>query len=133
MGCRLPGGIQSPAGFWEFLKSGKNGITDVPASRWNGEAYYSKERAHAGKVVSRQGGFLDGIDLFEPAFFGISEIEAPYIDPQQRLLLEVTWEAFERAGLVMRSYQGQPVGVFIGCFTADYLHIQFANPYEVGA
>jgi acyl transferase domain-containing protein len=40
----------------------------------------------------------------------------------------VTWEAFERAGLVMAQYRGHPVGVFIGCFTNDYLHIQFADP-----
>lgn len=133
MGCRLPGGIQSPAGFWEFLVNGKDGITEVPSSRWNREAYYSKDRAQAGKVISREGGFIEGIDLFEPGFFGISESEAPYIDPQHRVLLEVTWEAFERAGLVMERYRGSPVGVFIGCFTADYLHIQFADSYEVGA
>lgn len=133
MSCRLPGGIRSPEEFWNLLKSAKSGITEVPSERWNSEAYYSKHRATAGKVISRKGGFLDGVDLFDPAFFGISETEAPYVDPQQRLLLEVTWEAFERAGLVMDAHRGAPVGVFIGCFTADYLHIQFANPYEVGA
>ena len=129
MGCRFPGGIHSPADFWEFLVSGKSGITHVPADRWNRDTYYSKDRAQAGKLISREGGFIEGIDLFDPDFFGISETEAPYIDPQQRLLLEVTWEAFERAGLVMEDYRGYPVGVFIGCFTTDYLHIQFANHY----
>jgi acyl transferase domain-containing protein/acyl carrier protein len=133
MGCRLPGGIDSPASFWEFLVGGKNAITEVPPNRWNRDAYYSKNRAHAGKLITREGGFLENIDLFDPGFFGISETEAPYIDPQQRILLEITWEAFERAGLVMENYRGRPVGVFIGCFTTDYLHIQFADPYEVGA
>jgi acyl transferase domain-containing protein/acyl carrier protein len=133
MACRLPSSIRSPAELWEFLLNGKHGITRVPESRWNGDAHYSKDRAQAGKLVSREGGFVEGMELFEPAFFGISDIEAPYIDPQQRLLLEVTWEAFERAGLVMEDFRGQHVGVFIGCFTADYLHIQFADTYQVGA
>ena len=133
MGCRFPGGINSPAGFWELLVNGRNGIAAIPANRWNRDAYYSADRAHAGKLISRQGGSIDDIDLFDPGFFGISDTEAPYIDPQHRLLLEVTWEAFERAGLLMEHYRGQPVGVFIGCFTSDYLHIQFANHYEVGA
>ncbi len=133
MGCRLPGGVYSPAAFWELLVSGKNAITEVPLNRWNRDAFFSKDRAHAGKLISREGGFLDDIDLFDPSFFGISETEAPYIDPQQRILLEVTWEAFERAGLVMEDYRGRQVGAFIGCFTTDYLHLQFADPYEVGA
>jgi acyl transferase domain-containing protein len=133
MGCRLPGGIQSPSGFWELLVEGRDGIADVPADRWNSQAYYSADRVHAGKIISGKGGFVRGIDLFDPEFFGISDSEAPYLDPQHRLLLEVTWEAFERAGLVLEHHRGQPVGVFIGCFTSDYLHMQFADPYQLGA
>jgi acyl transferase domain-containing protein len=133
LGCRLPGGVQSPASLWESLINAQDGITAVPTERWNGNAYYSADRAMAGKVISAQGGFLAGIDQFEPEFFGISEAEAPYLDPQHRILLEVTWEAMERAGVIIANLRGRSVGVFIGCFTNDYLHIQFADPYQVGA
>ena len=132
MGCRLPGGVSSPADFWQLLVGARDAIVPIPAERWNGGAYFSATRSHPGKVIHRQGGFLEGIDLFEPRFFGISEAEAPYIDPQHRLLLEVTWEAFERAGLILDECRGSPVGVFIGCFSADYLHMQFADPYDLG-
>ncbi|MFE3806915.1 beta-ketoacyl synthase N-terminal-like domain-containing protein, partial [Streptomyces sp. NPDC059131] len=37
MGCRMPGGANSPTTFWEFLDSGGDGIGEIPASRWDVE------------------------------------------------------------------------------------------------
>jgi acyl transferase domain-containing protein len=39
---------------------------------------------------TRWGGFLDGIDRFDPRFFD-DATEAVSLDLQQRLLLEVSW------------------------------------------
>ncbi len=45
------------------------------------------------------GGFIDGIELFDPFFFGLSPRDADYMDPQERLFLQTGWHALEHAGM----------------------------------
>lgn len=120
IGCRYPGGIVSPASFWEFLMRGGDGTREVPENRWSVERHYDPERGKPGKVYTKRGGFLDDVKGFDPQFFGISPREAAYMDPQQRLLLETSWEAFEDAGIAPPDLVRRKVGVFIGLFTHDY-------------
>ena len=56
---------------------------------------------------------LDGIELFDAGFFGISPRDASVMDPQHRLFLEVAWEAMERAG-----YSGAVAPLATGVFAA---------------
>jgi len=110
VGCRFPGGIESPDSFWQALLEGRDAITEVPPDRWDVEAFYDPTPGLPGKTTSRWGGFLSGIDLFDAAFFGIPPFQAERMDPQQRLLLEVAWEALERAGLPPRGWQAARPG-----------------------
>src|SRR6185312_6678945 len=109
IGCRLPGRANSPSEFWKNLRDGLDAITEVPADRWNIEAFYSQEPGKPGKSQAKWGGFIDDIDRFDPHFFGISPREAARMDPQQRLLLEVAWESLEDAGQPLENVAGQPV------------------------
>lgn len=120
MGCRFPGGVDNPDQFWELLAEGRDGISEVPADRWDAERFHDADYRAAGKIVTRQGGFLGQPDQFDAAFFGISPKEAATLDPQQRLLLEVTWEAMEDAGMVPQKCEDQTVGVFVGISSNDY-------------
>ncbi len=124
MGCRFPGGLNNPEDFWKFICEGREAVSEIPADRWNIERFYDAEQGLPGKSIAKRGGFIDGIDLFDPQFFGISPREAPYIDPQQRLLLETAWEAMEDAGLVLDLRRGTDVGVFVGVSHNDYQAIQ---------
>lgn len=124
MACRLPGKSNSPQQFWEFLLNGGDGIVDVPADRWDAEAYYDSDRNIPGKMYVRRGGFIENIDQFDPQFFGISPKEAPHIDPQHRWLLELAYESFENAGLKLSDLKGSDTAVFIGQFMHDYEQIQ---------
>ncbi|HZN17327.1 MAG TPA: type I polyketide synthase [Micromonosporaceae bacterium] len=133
MGCRFPGGADSPQAFWELLRDGVDAVREVPADRWDGAALYDPDTSAPGKVSSRWGGFLDQVDRFDAAFFGISPREANQMDPQQRLMLEVAWEALESAGQTADGLAGSPTGVFVGVHSHsnDYTWLQFADPGQI--
>jgi acyl transferase domain-containing protein/acyl carrier protein len=130
IGCRFPGATH-PHAFWELMVNGVDAISEVPADRFDVRSFYDPTPATRGKVMSRYGGFLDQIDMFDAGFFGISPREAARIDPQHRVLLEVAWEAIEDAGLVAEKLQNTPAGVFIGIITNDYWDRQFHNPADL--
>ena len=126
IGCRFPG-ARGPEAFWALLRDGVDGVRDVPPGRWDAD-HYDPEPGRAGKLYSRRGGFLDEIDTFDAAFFGIAPNEADRMDPQQRLLLETAWESLEDAGIPPASLEGSDTGVFVGISTSDYRALQFADP-----
>ncbi len=124
IGCRMPGGVVSPESFWTLLREGVDAVSEVPADRWNADAYYDPDPDSPGKMVTRWGGFVEDVDRFDPQFFGIAPREAAGMDPQQRLLLEVSWEALEHAGQAPDRLHGSNTGVFVGISTNEYLQLQ---------
>ena len=122
MGCRFPGGANSPEAFWRLLRAGVDAVGPIPPSRWDVAKYYDPDRNAPGKMYIREGGFLrdDEITDFDCGFFGIAPREAASLDPQQRLLLEVSWEALEHAGLGAAQVDGSRTGIYVGSFWDDY-------------
>ncbi|NEB75724.1 acyltransferase domain-containing protein, partial [Streptomyces sp. SID14478] len=110
MGCRFPGGVNSPEELWELMAADGDAVSGPPTDRgWDTTA-----------PDTRTGGFLHDAAGFDADFFGISPREALAMDPQQRLLLEVAWEALERAGFDPAALAGTPTGVFAGVGAVDY-------------
>ena len=130
MGCRFPGAA-SLAAFWQLLVSGTDAIATLPPGRSALEPYFDPTPGVPGKFVTREGGFLSDLDLFDAGFFGISPREATFIDPQQRLLLEVAWEAFEDAGIVTTRLAGSRTGVFVGMWTNDYEDYVYGSTSDI--
>jgi acyl transferase domain-containing protein/NADPH:quinone reductase-like Zn-dependent oxidoreductase/acyl carrier protein len=120
--CRFPG-APDPEAFWEVLSGGVDAIREVPEDRFDIDEFYDPDPDAPGKTYTRFGGFLDGIDGFDPEFFGISPREAVWIEPQQRLILETVWEGLERAGYAPATLRGSRTGVFTGVAANEYAHL----------
>ena len=117
MACRFPGAPDLKT-FWTLLEAGGDAVRDGrPGSGpWHGVAGDpAVEDPH-----SRRGGYVEGIDLFDARFFGITPLGARLMDPQQRLLLETTWQALEDAGIEPRGLRGSRTGVYAGIATSEY-------------
>jgi len=112
--------------FWENLKAGRDSISEVPAQRWDHGLYFDERKGQAGKTYSKWGGFLEGIDEFDPLFFNISPREAEIMDPQERLFLQCVYETLEEAGYTRESLRhrdgaaARRVGVFVGVMYEEY-------------
>ncbi|MFD9667474.1 type I polyketide synthase [Rhodococcus sp. NPDC059968] len=116
--CRFPQAPDADA-LWTLLMGGGDGITDVPAGRWNADDVYAAAGG-PGSVNNRSGGFLADADAFDHEFFGIAPREAAAMDPQQRLLLQAAWRAFEDAALDPRAQAGSNTGVYVGVMANEW-------------
>ncbi|MCC7382751.1 MAG: LLM class flavin-dependent oxidoreductase [Deltaproteobacteria bacterium] len=122
LACRFPGAPDRRR-FWRLLESRKSAVREVPAERWDIDALYDPTPGTPGKMVTRFGGFIDGVDEIDPQFFGISPREAETMDPQQRIVLEATYEALQDAGIPFSGLRGQSAGVFMGFQVGDYFNL----------
>jgi polyketide synthase PksN len=114
--------------FWSNLVAGVDSIAEVPGWRWDHERYFDPVKGKAGTTYTKWGGFIDGVDEFDPVFFGIAPREAEFMDPQERLFLQEVYHALEDAGITRqgltkqasgRDLPGQ-VGVFAGVMYEEY-------------
>ncbi|RRS06556.1 amino acid adenylation domain-containing protein [Pseudoalteromonas sp. J010] len=123
---RYPGADDVEA-FWHNLSAGIDSISEIPQQRWDWQRFYSEDRTQAGKHYSNVGGFISGVEEFDPKFFNISPREASILDPQERLFLQHAWMAVEDAGYTKATLKkpykedlaGQ-VGVYVGVMYSEY-------------
>lgn len=114
--------------YWVNLKSGRDCISEIPSERWSMTDFFEPDIRVArnnSKSYSKWGGFVSGVDLFDPAFFKISPREALRIDPQERLFLEEAYHCIEDAGytpatLTPKRDNQNKVGVFVGVMNSAY-------------
>lgn len=120
MACRAPGGLSGPDSLWSAVLDRRDLVSESDP----GDRYAPGDRvlpADLGEArMLQHGSYVDGVDRFDPGFFGIPALEAPSVDPQHRLLMETAWEALENAGVPPRSLPGSRTGLFVGISNTDY-------------
>ncbi len=126
LGCRFPSGAGRGVGpdkFWQMLRDGREAVRAFPADRL-GSLFYDPQPGKRGRTHAVSGHFIDGLEDFDPDFFGIAPREAQFIDPAHRILLETTWEALEDAGTPADGLAGTRTGVFVGICGTDFQNLQ---------
>ena len=132
-------GADNTEEFWEVLREGKDCITEIPKERWDYSQYFDENKNAVGKTYTKWGGFINGVDEFDPLYFNISPKEAQLMDPQERLFLQCVHSAIEDAGYSKESIgetkhrnrdrnldknqdnnQDRKVGVFVGVMFEEY-------------
>jgi len=128
MSGRFPAGADTPDGLWQALVEGRDLVSEIPADRgWDLDALYDPDPGIPGKMYTKGGAFLRGIDQFDAEFFGLTPREAAAVDPQHRLVLEVAWEALEDAGLAADRLPPDRSAIYIGVLSNDFLSLQLQN------
>ena len=103
--------------FWHNLRSGQRSISTFPLPEADGDGGDAGDGA--GELVPAAG-VLDGVELFDAAFFGYSPRDAEILDPQHRVFLECASAALEDAGHVGGGGSGA-IGVYAGSSLSTYL------------
>src|SRR5262245_48257914 len=53
IGCRFPGGANTPEAFWRMLWDGVDAVQEIPATRWPVGAYFDPDGNRPGKMNTR--------------------------------------------------------------------------------
>ncbi|KAI8517766.1 hypothetical protein Bbelb_037830 [Branchiostoma belcheri] len=67
--CRFPS-AEGPDEFWRVLENGEDCMREIPAERWNQEAWYSPDRNTPGKSYVERAGFVDKL-ISKLEYYGI--------------------------------------------------------------
>lgn len=117
MAGRFPG-AEDVRRFWDNLCAGAESFTHFTDAELR-EAGVPADLIGDPRYV-KAGAVLDGIEMFDAAFFGYAPMEAQIIDPQQRLFVEHAWAALEDAAYGVTDTDNR-IGVFAGSAMSTYL------------
>ncbi len=113
IGAIMPGALNKDQ-FWENIKSGKNCITEIPASYWDYKLFYSPDHKAEDKLYSKIGGFIPQEFKFNSLQYRIPPQIAKQMDTVQHLAIETTRMALEDSGYDKKEFDRNRTAVIIG-------------------
>ena len=127
MSGRFPG-ARNVDEFWQNLRNGVESIRALSDAELLAAGVSADDLLKPEYVKSAA--VLDGVGLFDAAFFGFSPRDAAIMDPQHRNFLECAWEALENAGHVPGS-SPDSIGVFAGSGMNAYMIYNLLNNHRL--
>lgn len=127
--CRFPGNAGNVDFYRALLFTGTDAAEQIPNMRWDNDMYYintsSENLTAMANAISgwshlrdryncEHGSFIEGLELFDNKFFGLSVMESRGMDPNQRHLLETCYEVAFSAGMKKSSLMKAHIGVYTG-------------------
>eukprot|EP00439_Symbiodinium_sp_Y106_P081712 s190_g20.t2 len=131
MAAYFPGAASDSKIFHTVITKGVDGGVEVPFARWELEDVWDPNPDAPGKMYPRHGNFVDGVELFDAKYFGISPPEARAMDPQQRLLLETSMNSLQDSSLERPGLMGREVAVHVGMTNNDWIQIQSCDSRKI--
>ena len=111
--------------YWGNVLEGVDSVRDVPAERWDAEAFFDADRKAPDRLYARRGGFL-AAQRFDPVRYRIPPATIGHIEPAQLLALEVARRALDDAGLLTRPFDRERTSVIFGSSGIHDLGIAYA-------
>src|ERR1051325_8277342 len=106
---------------WQLVSTGTSTSRPFPPDRREKLAEYirylratSIDPLDEPDVEYHNGYFLDVVDHFDHAAFGMNPRQATLTDPHHRMVLRAMYLAFEDAGYTLERLRGTRTGVFVG-------------------
>lgn len=117
--------------YWDILNNSVNVVRDIPQTRSENIVKHLEYKGmHAKDIKFIRAGYLDRINIFDYAYFGMAPKDCSLIEPAGRLFLKACAVAIEDAGYGGESIRGTRTGVFLG-YTANIGNAYSRLLYEV--
>ncbi|MDX3384214.1 aminotransferase class I/II-fold pyridoxal phosphate-dependent enzyme [Streptomyces niveiscabiei] len=127
MSCRFPGAANIDE-FWQILVKAEPQFAAVPASRWDHSVYHRPgDFRDPHSAYTDQVAFLDEVDRFAPAHYGIPPRRARVMDPQAKLFVDLSREALQDTGWEQDGFDRSRTGVFCGVTSLDHRDISVSR------
>src|SRR5271157_5037588 len=66
LGCRFPGGADTPELFWDMLSDGRDAIVEIPPARWDLARWWDADPEASGRMYVRTAALLGDVTGFDP-------------------------------------------------------------------
>ncbi|MCS7482039.1 SDR family NAD(P)-dependent oxidoreductase [Umezawaea endophytica] len=107
--------------FWRIISTGSSSVRPFPQDRRQKLDQYihylratSIDPLNEPDIDYHNGSFLDEVDTFDYAAFGMNPRQATLTDPHHRMVMRAMFLAFEDAGYSADRLRGSRTGVFVG-------------------